>query len=75
VFPAKYKHHLYKKGSYPRNRPWRCIGVFSTRYEHHLHIVTYTTAVWRVTNNSTWIWIGYRIYSLWRFITATGYSY
>jgi hypothetical protein len=28
-----------------------------------------------VTNNSTWIRIGYRIFSLWRFITATGYSY
>jgi hypothetical protein len=28
-----------------------------------------------VTNNSTWIRIGYRIYSLWRFITATtGYT-
>jgi hypothetical protein len=28
-----------------------------------------------VTNNSTWVRIGYRIYLLWRFITATGYSY
>jgi hypothetical protein len=28
-----------------------------------------------VTSNSTWIRIGYWIYSLWRFITATGYSY
>jgi hypothetical protein len=24
-----------------------------------------------VTNNSTWVRIGYRIYSLWRFITST----
>jgi hypothetical protein len=28
-----------------------------------------------VTNNSTRVRIGYRIYSLWRFITATGYNY
>jgi hypothetical protein len=28
-----------------------------------------------VTNNNTWIRIGYRIYSLWRFITAADYNY
>jgi hypothetical protein len=38
----------------------------------YIYIVTYTTYVWygSVTNNSTWIRIGYRIYSLWRFITT-----
>jgi hypothetical protein len=28
-----------------------------------------------VTNNNTWIRIGYRIYSLWRFIAAADYNY
>jgi hypothetical protein len=36
-----------------------------------LYIVTYTTCgVVCMTNNSTWIRIGYRIYSQWRFIPA-----
>jgi hypothetical protein len=28
-----------------------------------------------VTNNSTWIRIGYRIYSLWSFTSSVGYNY
>jgi hypothetical protein len=40
------------------------------------NIVTYTTDVWcGVTNNTTRVRIGYRIYSLWRFITAADYNY
>jgi hypothetical protein len=36
-----------------------------------IYIVTYTTDVCgSVTNNSMWIRIGYRIYSLWRFTAA-----
>jgi hypothetical protein len=35
------------------------------------NIVTYTRCVCgSVTNNSTWVRIGYRIYSLWRFTAA-----
>jgi hypothetical protein len=35
------------------------------------NIVTYTRHMCgSVTNNSTWIRIGYRVYSLWRFIAA-----
>jgi hypothetical protein len=28
-----------------------------------------------VTSNNTWVRIGYRIYSLWRFIAAANYNY
>jgi hypothetical protein len=30
------------------------------------YVVTYTGCGGSVTNNSTWVRIGYRIYSLWR---------
>jgi hypothetical protein len=38
------------------------------------HIIRYQEGV-GVTNNSTWIRNGYRIYSLWRFTTAADYNY
>jgi hypothetical protein len=38
------------------------------------HIVTYTRCG-SVTNNATRAWIGYRIYSLWRFTITNGYNY
>jgi hypothetical protein len=45
-------------------------------WKQNIDIVTYTTGVCgSVTNNTTRVRIGYRIYSLWRFITATGYNY
>jgi hypothetical protein len=28
----------YKKYSYLSNRPWRPVGVFTVRHEHHLHM-------------------------------------
>jgi hypothetical protein len=49
-------------------------GTYSNHFQGSgtmFHIVTYTRYVCgSVTNNSTWIRIGYRIYSLWRFITT-----
>jgi hypothetical protein len=37
-----YLEQVKVKWSYPRNRPWRPIGVFPVRYEHHLHIKQYS---------------------------------
>jgi hypothetical protein len=38
MFPLRYEHHIHiKEWSYPRNRAWRRLSVFSVRYEYHLH--------------------------------------
>jgi hypothetical protein len=39
VLPVRYEHLIHiKKGSYPRNKPWRPIGVIPVRYEHHINV-------------------------------------
>jgi hypothetical protein len=43
-------------------------------HDNGINTVTYTSGG-GVTNNCTWIRIGYRIYSLWRFTAAADYYY
>jgi hypothetical protein len=62
-------------------QPVMWIALLYLIREHFFNITepscTYCHVLWMgsVTNNSTWIRIEDRIYSLWRFTTSTGYNY